>query len=289
MPEPDLPPVTLTKEEIEALRDSMPELPRQTLARLEGMGASPEVAALLVERRSLLALLEDVLAKGTAGIDTAGSGSGSGAGGRGGRGVGDWGDVSSAAFSRAASDFVGREVVGALSRAGVLDLRALPEVRERPGTAPHWPRCRGCARQTLFSLALVCLTLLFEILLFLMLLFAHLPLVSFHLLWSFPVSANAMVRLASFTPEIVHAAPHAYLSSCLQTLSGDKVHNLLVCVMSGRITRRMARDILGLIVNGDGRPVARLLEEFGGAISDSEDAVLEAVCRVRPGGTCMDS
>ena len=60
-PEPDLPPLVLERSFIEAIREQLPELPRERRRRLqEQYGLSAEVAALLVEDRELAVFFEAV-------------------------------------------------------------------------------------------------------------------------------------------------------------------------------------------------------------------------------------
>jgi aspartyl-tRNA(Asn)/glutamyl-tRNA(Gln) amidotransferase subunit B len=65
-PEPDLGPVGLTAEAIEAVRRSLPELPASRQARYEGLGLAPADAAVLVAEPALAAYFDRMLAAGAA-------------------------------------------------------------------------------------------------------------------------------------------------------------------------------------------------------------------------------
>jgi aspartyl-tRNA(Asn)/glutamyl-tRNA(Gln) amidotransferase subunit B len=59
-PEPDIPPLTFSQEELEAIRASLPELPAQRRARfIEEYGLSPEETAILIDDESLGTFFEE--------------------------------------------------------------------------------------------------------------------------------------------------------------------------------------------------------------------------------------
>lgn len=64
-PEPDIPPIVFTPEEIEAIRSTLPELPEQKIAKYKNLKLSDYDASLLAEDSSFSAIFEKVLNNST--------------------------------------------------------------------------------------------------------------------------------------------------------------------------------------------------------------------------------
>lgn len=70
-PEPDLPPLTISAADIEALRGSMPELPSQMRARLAALQLPQDVVLLLSEDVATAAYFDACIAAGADAVQAA--------------------------------------------------------------------------------------------------------------------------------------------------------------------------------------------------------------------------